>query len=65
MRDGESTVTRRGQHKLGNVVCRVQLDIFVEFLEHPPEEGVLPMQDDPYSSNEAKDMALARVRSSQ
>ena len=63
--DGESTTTRKAQHKLGKAVNKMKLDIFMESLDDLPEEGVPPMQDDPYGGSETKDMALARVRSSQ
>lgn len=63
--DGESTTTRKAQHKLGKVVNKIQLQKFMESLEHLPEEAVPPTIDDPLGGSEAKDMALARVRNSQ
>ena len=63
--DGESTTPRKAQHKLGKVVNQIKLDNFMESLEHLPEEEIPPTQDDPFGGSETKDMALARVRSSQ
>ena len=61
----ESTMPKKAQHKLGKVVNKIKLDNFRESLEHLPEEEVPPTQDDPFGGSEAKDMVLARVRSSQ
>ena len=63
--DGESTTTRKAQHKLGKAVNKMKPDTFMESLDNLPEEGVPPTQDDPYGGGENKDMALARLRSSQ
>ena len=63
--DGESTTPRKAQHKLGKVVNKIQLEKFMESLEHLPEEAISPTPDDPFGGTEAKDAALARVRSSQ
>ena len=64
--DGESTTTRKAQHKLGKAVSKIKLDTFMEPLGNLPEEGYPPTQDDPYGGRETtKDMALAKVRSSQ
>ena len=57
--------TRKAQHKLGKAVNKIKLVIFMESLDNLPEEGVPPTQDDPYGGSENKNMALARVRSSQ
>ena len=63
--DGESTTPTKAQHKLGKVVNKIKLENFMESLEHLPEEEIPPTQGDPFGGSETKDMALARVRSSQ
>ena len=64
--DGESITTRKAQHKLGKAaVNKIKLDIFMDSQDNPPEEGVPPTQDDPYGGSENRDMALARMPSSQ
>lgn len=63
--DGESTTPRKAQHKLGKVVNKIQLEQFMESLEHLPQEATPPTQQNPCGGQESKDMALARVRSSQ
>ena len=52
--DGESTTPRKAQHKLGKVVNKIQLEKFMESLEHLPEEAVPPTTDDPIGGTEAK-----------
>ena len=64
-RCGESTTPRKAQHKLGKVINQVQLAKFMESLDSLPEEIVPPTVDDPFGGCESKDVALARVRSSQ
>ena len=62
---GNQLRKRKAQHKLGKVVNKIKLENFMESLEHLPEEEIPPTQDDPFGGSETKDMALARVRSSQ
>ncbi|CAB1113571.1 unnamed protein product [Ectocarpus sp. CCAP 1310/34] len=40
--DGESTTPRKAQHKLGKAVNTIQLEKFMESLEHLPQEAVPP-----------------------
>ena len=49
--------------KLGKAINHVQLAKFMESLDHLPEEMVPPTVDDPFGGSEARDVALARVRS--
>ncbi|CAB1101457.1 ABC [Ectocarpus sp. CCAP 1310/34] len=63
--DGESTTPRKAQHKLGKAVNKIQLEKFMESLEHLPQEAVPPTRDNPYGGQEARNMAYARTRSSQ
>ncbi|CAB1115520.1 unnamed protein product [Ectocarpus sp. CCAP 1310/34] len=37
--DGESTTPRKAQHKLGKAINKIQLEKFMESLEHLPQEG--------------------------
>ena len=63
--DGESTTPRKAQHKLGKVVNKIQLEKFMASLDHLPEEAVPPTREHPFGGSEGKELALARVRSSQ
>ncbi|CAB1119445.1 unnamed protein product [Ectocarpus sp. CCAP 1310/34] len=63
--DGESTTPRKAQHKLGKAINKIQLEKFMESLEHLPQEAVPPTRDNPYGGQEARNMAYARTRSSQ
>ena len=40
--DGESTTTRKAQHKLGKAANKIRLDNFMESLHNLPEEGSHP-----------------------
>ena len=63
--DGESTTPRKDQHKLGRAMNSVQIERFMESLEALPVEEVPPTPNDPFGGEESRDMAKARVRSSQ
>lgn len=63
--DGESTTPRKAQHKLGKAINKVQLERFMESLESLPAEAEPPTPRDPFGGMESRDMAKARVRSSQ
>ncbi|CAB1110491.1 unnamed protein product [Ectocarpus sp. CCAP 1310/34] len=53
------------KHKLGKAINKIQLEKFMESLEHLPQEAVPPTRDNPYGGQEARNMAYARTRSSQ
>lgn len=62
--DGESTTPRKAQHKLGKATNK-KLERFMESLEQLPQQAFPPTQENPCGGRESKNMALARVRSSQ
>lgn len=63
--DRESTTPRKAKHKLGKSKSKIQLAKFMDSQGHLPLVTIPPTQRDPFGGTEFRDMAKARVRSSQ
>jgi len=62
--DGETTTSRKAQHKIGKILSGVNHKRFIESLDNLPSEPRPPSPTDPFSGIESKEQAQARVRSS-